>query len=481
LLKAIDENNKRISPEKGRIGFCQLCKKKVRAYCGEINIDHWRHIKIQNCDSWSEGETEWHREWKKEFPDDWQEVIIEKDSEIHIADILTSSNLVLELQNSSISSTTIKIREKFYGKMIWLINANKFKDNFSISSVVKTQLRHLDDNYRDFLNYEPSESYELTTAKEELEDFENKLYNIDYKISNLKNKLNDLDEFLGDFKETSEKFISSNYYNSRIMYDLEILEQKELKEINNIRAQLKDELEAKKKLLRIIDSLESCKIDNYLNYKFIEPNQISSSSFEKCALIEKETETSLFPTIIKFKSKIEFERTAKNQKYRLIVNPISKIEKTNEEIADLENKIEKLKEKKAETKKKIKKQLKSFLKKKRKKIKHKLKLKETKKAKIKTALSLKEEDIESIKNIDSQNRAREYNSITESHEKERFKVMKRYKGLYNYYWKYKRKSWDYSEKKIYLDFENAIFEILSNNTLRKHSKSDFIKIVKNWC
>jgi hypothetical protein len=58
--------------------------------------------------------------------------------------------------------------------------------------------------------------------------------------------------------------------------------------------------------------------------------------------------------------------------------------------------------------------------------------------------------------------------------------MKKYKGLYNYNWKHKRKSWNFSEKKIYLDFENAIFEIINDNSLRKHKKSEFIETVKNW-
>lgn len=58
--------------------------------------------------------------------------------------------------------------------------------------------------------------------------------------------------------------------------------------------------------------------------------------------------------------------------------------------------------------------------------------------------------------------------------------MTKYKGIYSYYWKRRRKSWDYSEKRIFLDFENHIFEILSENGLKKISKSEFIEKVKNW-
>lgn len=480
MLKAIDENNKRISPESGKTGFCQLCKQKVRAYCGEINIDHWRHIKIQNCDSWSEGETEWHREWKKEFPDDWQEVIIEKDNEIHIADILTSNNLVLELQNSSISSTTIKIREKFYGKMIWLINANKFKDNFRISSVVKSQLRYLDDNHRNYMYYEPEDSFELKQATEELKEIENDLRNLDYKISNSERRLYEVDELLMNFKNTAKEFINSKHFYSSVTNDFEVSEKKVLEEIKESIKKLKEELLTKQTILIKINELENCKIDNYTDFKYIKPNEVSSSSFSKCALIEKESETTFFPTILHFKSKMEFEQISKNNKYRLIVNPTEKVKKTNEEIDKLQKDIESLLDKKSKTKKVIKSQLKTFLKKSKKDLKEKLSSTEKKKTKLKTDLTSKNRQIDEIETNDSKAREKELNSIEQQHTNDRFDIMKKYKGLYNYNWKHKRKSWDFSEKKIYLDFENAIFEIINENSLKKHKKSEFIETVKNW-
>lgn len=118
MLIAINHKGNRIYPEKGKVGNCQFCSEPVRAFCGDINIHHWRHEKLSNCDNWKEHETEWHREWKNEFPKEWQEVLISQNNEVHIADIKTPSGLVLELQNSSISSSTIRIRENFYGNII---------------------------------------------------------------------------------------------------------------------------------------------------------------------------------------------------------------------------------------------------------------------------------------------------------------------------------------------------------------------------
>lgn len=122
-----------------------MCGGTIIGKCGEIYAWHWQHHKDRECDPWQEHETEWHQKWKANFPDDWQEVIIKSNEEKHIADVKTAGGLVLEFQNSSISSTTIKIREAFYQNMIWVVNARTFKDNFKIRSVVSSRLRSIEE------------------------------------------------------------------------------------------------------------------------------------------------------------------------------------------------------------------------------------------------------------------------------------------------------------------------------------------------
>lgn len=97
---------------------CPLCKSKVIAKCGTIKIWHFAHKSDSECDSWSEGETKWHIDWKNNFPKDCQEVIIKP----HIADVLNKDNIIIELQNSPISPIEITERENFYDNMIWLFN-----------------------------------------------------------------------------------------------------------------------------------------------------------------------------------------------------------------------------------------------------------------------------------------------------------------------------------------------------------------------
>lgn len=360
MLIAVDQNNNRILPKKGRLGFCQICRQPVRAYCGDIYIDHWQHIK-KDCDSWSEVETEWHLGWKSEFPEDWQEVIINKNSEKHIADILTPDNLVLELQNSSISSTTIKIRESFYGKMIWLLNANKFKDNFSIYSLVKSRLREIEDNYFNFIIYDPKESDELIEEKEKLDEIKVELREVKYNITKFENQINEVQELVKNLGDTAEIVNTSKYYYSDILRSFRAPAQDRLKELNEKILQLANELEKQCKIRTAINELESSKIREYEHYKYVRPVDVSSSSFSKCALVEKESEKSLFPTIIHFKSENEFKNISKNKNYRLIIDPTFKLEETNSKIKQIEEKIKDHKNKRTTFENQIKFQLKTFL------------------------------------------------------------------------------------------------------------------------
>src|SRR5690606_39053089 len=86
------------------------------------------------CDTWSEGETEWHREWKNKFDVNQQEIIQydPESGEKHIADVyIESKNLVIEFQHSPIGSDEIKARESFYKKMIWIVDLQPYKSNIS--------------------------------------------------------------------------------------------------------------------------------------------------------------------------------------------------------------------------------------------------------------------------------------------------------------------------------------------------------------
>ena len=109
------------------IGECPCCSSELIAKCGEVYIHHWAHKK--KCDDhWWENETEWHRNWKNEFPSDWQEVIHrDKTGEKHIADVKTSEGWTIEFQHSYLKPEERRSRNHFYKKLIWVVDGMKRK------------------------------------------------------------------------------------------------------------------------------------------------------------------------------------------------------------------------------------------------------------------------------------------------------------------------------------------------------------------
>lgn len=125
-------NGQKAEAQQGLRGTCVHCQSDAIAKCGDERIKHWAHKSKVSCDPWWENETEWHRAWKNCFPAEWQE-IIHKDStteEKHIADIKTSSGLVIEFQHSSIDSDEIKSREEFYKNMVWVVDGTRLPTDY---------------------------------------------------------------------------------------------------------------------------------------------------------------------------------------------------------------------------------------------------------------------------------------------------------------------------------------------------------------
>lgn len=124
MLLAIDPSGVRRAPSStGDRATCPGCALPVLAKCGDLVSHHWAHESGADCDSWSEGESDWHRAWKERFPESAREVVIGP----HRADIALNGR-VLELQHSAISTETIAEREAFYGPgMLWLFDAREWR------------------------------------------------------------------------------------------------------------------------------------------------------------------------------------------------------------------------------------------------------------------------------------------------------------------------------------------------------------------
>lgn len=108
-------------------GICSNCRSELIARCGRVKVWHWAHKGFPPCDPWWEAETKWHRNWKSCFPKEWQEVshVDPVTGEKHIADVKTPFGLVIEFQHSPIKPEECASRERFYKKMIWVVDGNR--------------------------------------------------------------------------------------------------------------------------------------------------------------------------------------------------------------------------------------------------------------------------------------------------------------------------------------------------------------------
>lgn len=122
MMYANNKNGIKIEPSPKITGVCRNCNQAVVSKCGAINIWHFAHVSLKDCDTWSEGETEWHRKWKEFFPEHEREVIIQP----HRADVVHKGT-VIEFQSKALDYYSMQEREEFYGNMIWITKSDATK------------------------------------------------------------------------------------------------------------------------------------------------------------------------------------------------------------------------------------------------------------------------------------------------------------------------------------------------------------------
>jgi len=137
---ALNANNEKVSIENAdKICeyFCPVCNEKlsIKATNSLSVRPHFAHKKGTEClDDWKRDMSEWHYNWQCQFPEEYREVVVEKDEKKHRADVLING-YVIEFQHSPISRDEIMERNEFYTncgyKVIWVFDANdKIKNTF---------------------------------------------------------------------------------------------------------------------------------------------------------------------------------------------------------------------------------------------------------------------------------------------------------------------------------------------------------------
>lgn len=485
---AIDENNKRIIPlYSGQRAKCECCYGVLVAHCGDIRIAHWQHLNIdKDCDPWQEHETQWHRDWKSQFPSEWQEVVIEVGYERHRADVKTKFGIVVEFQNSSISSSTIKTRENFYGNMVWVINAQEFSQNFKLYSKVKNRLQYLELT-TDNTFAEVEKSYENLEKSniDDIKKIENKLLNLKWE----RDKSNNDFEYHNPIDEEIQKhntLILTAWREDKYYYDYqldrtvlqkveELYKQKAITLFQNLKIK-QDERDKIQGNLSVIEKLENIVLGS-TPFKILEFEQIPKRMFEKVKAIYPETKNTFFPKTLSFNSETELQAIGyKKNKFIFAINPQQSIENYNSQLNDLKIEIETLESSILDISFSISKTIKEEFQRIRKSSKELLESIEVETENLNRDIEKCKLRIEKLK---LQKQA-EIKELTEEQEitikSKRNQIMTNFKGHYHFDWKHKRPSWNVSKKTIYFDTgKDFLLEKITDEQVKKISKLDFVK------
>jgi hypothetical protein len=485
----INEEIRTVPVFSGQRAFCRLCGGELIGKCGEINIWHWQHFRGGECDAWKEGETEWHLNWKANFPDNWQEVIIEKSGEKHIADVRTENGIVIEFQNSSINASTIQTREGFYGRMIWVVNAKSFKSNFHIWSVVNSNIKRIESEKKDSL-WAISEKYKnkLTSIRNKIDENSKAISeNINKQESKFQSQER-LDEIKNEFDDFVCNVIAK-WSCGRLYLDFTPMEifrtvgdqlRTQLREIPLSIEKLKISIESKEKRIVEWENLECIEIESKI-FRLVKYETISPSDLPEIRVISKSTRETFFPDIRALESEYEFRRY-QYQKHLTdfffdpakTIGLLSKdIETDKKVVSVLENSFLSLK---AEIKFMIAENIENQTQ----VIKQELSElqftyrelvseKEVLLAGYNQSIQEKEETISALKEeLESQGKI------------EKSKVMRESKGLYRHTWKNERKCWQVSSKSIFFDIgEDYLFEKVERGEFKKVYISKFLDTYLN--
>ena len=473
-----DEDKNRIRPSySGQRATCPLCEGTMVAKCGEIYVWHWQHHFDSNCDPWKEHETEWHREWKAKFPDSWQEVIIESYGGKHIADIKTPNGIVIEFQNSSISPSTIRIREEFYEKMIWVVNAESFKNHFAVSSIVNSKLKsHNREYYFELKSLETQYKDDLKSYEDLILKNETKSYS---KCNDIKYRKEDLEEYkkiLLNAEEFTNQVLNKwcqgshflDYKISNVIDKIENNFKKELYETSNEIAKLETRVISFDQVLLNVQKLDPFPIGK-VQFRFIKYNEIPPNAYHKARAISKDSRKTFFPLVYEFKSEMDFLNFQYRQSlYDFVIDPTEKIGQCTAKKETVNHSLSDLKESLIAMKKNISNEIINAL---RVKI-HDLES-EIEELNEEWDILIAEKNTIALKKLIfigsmEKDLKKSKSEIEKKMNQEKFKIMNQNKGLYSIGWKHRRKSWDKAEKPIFFDIgEDYLFYQKERNLFKK--------------
>lgn len=481
---ALNEFRDRVKPTPQGRGICQICESVLIAKCGEIYAWHWQHKKDRDCDPWKEHETEWHRRWKNYFPFDWQEVLIENISaERHLADVRTDNGVVLEFQNSPISTSTIRIREAFYGNMIWVINAELFKENFKIRSVVTSHLRSLERSmFNQRVPVEEHYNKEIELTIDEIEDKGAEIEEYKGIIANSHQELEVLIKYSEKVDLLFNKIVQTwidrvSFYDNIVNKTAKYLEEpygQYIKSIPEKTKKLNDDLKYTRSIKNKMESLPNVELlDSKM--KLINYKDLTKDNFHRARIVRKESKETLFPRVERIKSEFEFQSLSHTKdKFDILVDLSEDIINLDKRISCIEAELNQLEGYVSTIKPKLMAQLKEALDEwilnaqesitsLQEKIAG-LTKQQKQKLDIKTMLEAKKREEVSLAK----------KKLALEIKQKRFEIMSESKGLYSFEWKHERTTWRVATKPLFFDIgEGYLFEKIDDNLFRKMKLDEF--------
>ena len=407
-----------------------------------------------------------------------------EDGEKHLADIKTQDDLVIEFQNSSISTTTIEIREEFYGDMIWVINAQEFKDNFKIWSAVKSKLRKLEQRFDTRIeNVEYDLNEEIKELRSELETKEKLRKDKFNELKGLQKDLLQLEESLANITQLNERIInywrtsSYDYFLNSLISKIDPAHKQSIL-TNDIEAQnQKKEIEELKGLKKRIEDKSDIEFEGK-QLKVIEVNELSRSNYHKAILIRRDSIDTFFKVGVKIKSELEFNNLQYRIRHFLIaIDPTDALTLIEQKI---KNSSQDIKEKEAlheNIKQAMLGNLKDVLTDKISGLTNLIDSVSNQDDELIAQLSdlrIKVE-MKELKKQDELTVAKQ--QVKDERAEKRYEVMTTNKGVYYYDWKHERTTWRVASSPIYFDMgDGTLFRKVLDGQFQKYTIEDFVKI-----
>jgi hypothetical protein len=479
----VNENGIRIEPFKGGRSVCPLCGSVLIAHCGDINAWHWQHYKAIDCDSWKEPETAWHLSWKKRWPANEREVIIEKEGKKHIADVRNKNGIVIEFQNSPISMSTIAARETFYGKMLWVINAKNFVEHLNIWSLVTKELKTLEEDNRKSL---AADSYFYRT---EMEEFRKKIAKKERDIKSAKDHVATVKFHMESYIKTPEQITAvaamtiAKWDEIKTAYDE--VNYYSIYELSAYFKQYRLGLRTRRALATDVEQLEKIinKIEQAITfqgktetYKILDFREILQLKCTTSIAIPVEEQHSMFPVFYELRS-LEQLLSYRNKQvgYLFAINATPVLDKLGKQKNDLESKLAEEVAAIPDYQAMVTAKVKAYYDRNFELQKSHFDNWNNQLEKYTIELSELIEEMDSFHHneqivIESSNEEMERQL-----EEDRSTIMKRWKGLYGFRWKNERKSWSETGCPVFFDIgKDYLFQRTGPKTLKKVSLEKFL-------